>query len=298
MTPSKKRILITGANGLLGQSLLHANQGRFALCATGRGAVRSDLKGATYHVLDTTQPEDYVDVFKAFQPDVVIHAAAMTQVDDCETQPEQCQKLNVEATAYCIAACEAVNAHLIFISTDFIFDGKEGPYGEAALPSPLSVYDQSKAEAEAFVMKAQCPWTIARTVLVIGYVPGLSRSNIIIWARDALSRGERIKVVDDQVRSPTWSMDLAEGCLQIAKHGAQGIYHLSGPDTMTILDLVQKVAAHGGYDASLIDRVNSATLAQPAKRPPITGFDITKAQKDFGFAPHTFQEVLDVIPYI
>ncbi|NDD50639.1 MAG: NAD-dependent epimerase/dehydratase family protein [Flavobacteriia bacterium] len=191
-----------------------------------------------------------------------------------------------------------VGAHLIFISTDFIFDGAAGPYAEEAAAAPLSVYGQSKADAEELVKKASCPWTIARTVLVIGYVPGLSRSNIILWARGALSRGERIRVVDDQVRSPTWSMDLAEGCLLIAEKAATGIYHLSGPDTMSILELVQHVAAHGGYDATLIDRVSSDTLGQPAKRPPITGFDISKAQKDLGYSPHSFAEVLDVIPYI
>ncbi|NDD19157.1 MAG: SDR family oxidoreductase [Flavobacteriia bacterium] len=295
---SSKRVLITGANGLLGQSILHANQGRFTLCATGRGEVRGDLKGAEYQVLDTTSPEDYARVFEAFKPDVVIHGAAMTQVDDCELQPALCHSLNVDATAACIEACERVGAHLIFISTDFIFDGTSGPYSEEAQAAPLSIYGQSKADAEALVQQATCPWTIARTVLVIGYVPGLSRSNIILWARGALSKGQRIKVVDDQVRSPTWSMDLAEGCLLIAEKAATGIFHLSGPDTMSILELVQHVAAHGGYDAGLIDRVSSETLGQPAKRPPITGFDISKAQKDLGFAPHTLQEVLDVIPYI
>ena len=294
----KKRILVTGANGLLGQSLLHANQGRFDLCATGRGVARGDLQGAEYEVLDTTSPEDYARAFAAFRPDVVIHGAAMTQVDDCELQPDLCHQLNVEATAHCIAACEAVGAHLIFISTDFIFDGTAGPYSEEAPAHPLSVYGHSKADAEALVRAATCPWSIARTVLVIGYVPGLSRSNIILWARGAFQSGERIRVVDDQVRSPTWSMDLAEGCLLIAEKGATGIYHLSGPETMTIYALVERVAAHGGYDASLMDRVDSTTLGQPAKRPPITGFDIRKAQKDLGFAPHTLQEVLDVIPYI
>ncbi|MFM1884789.1 MAG: hypothetical protein RL168_973, partial [Bacteroidota bacterium] len=144
---SSKRVLITGANGLLGQSILHANQGRFTLCATGRGEVRGDLKGAEYQVLDTTSPEDYARVFEAFKPDVVIHGAAMTQVDDCELQPELCRSLNVDATAACIEACERVGAHLIFISTDFIFDGTSGPYREESQAAPLSIYGQSKADA-------------------------------------------------------------------------------------------------------------------------------------------------------
>jgi len=290
------RILVTGANGLLGQSLLYVAQGRHELLATGRGPARGNHFGFPYAELDTTRPEDFERVLTEFRPDVVIHSAAMTQVDDCEKDPDTCQKLNVDATRHCAEACARHGVHLIFISTDFIFDGKEGPYSEDALPAPLSVYGWSKLHAEEAVKASGARYTIARTVLVIGYVPGLSRSNIILWARGALQRRERIRVVDDQVRSPTWSVDLAEGCLRIAECGAEGIYHLSGPDTMSILELVKQVAVHAQLDASLIDVVSSESLGQPAKRPPVTGFDISKARKDLGFNPHSFSEVLDEIP--
>jgi dTDP-4-dehydrorhamnose reductase len=220
----------------------------------------------------------------------------MTQVDDCEQDQEACNLLNVEATKLCAEACARHGIHLIFLSTDFIFDGKNGPYGEEAEPAPLSVYGWSKLRAEEAVKASGARYAIARTVLVIGYVPGLSRSNIILWARQALGRGERIRVVHDQVRSPTWSVDLAEGCLRIAELGAEGIYHISGPDTMSILDLVRRVADHAGLDASLIDAVSSESLGQAAKRPPITGLDISKARRDLGFSPHSFSEVLNRIP--
>ena len=290
------RILVTGANGLLGQSLLYLAQGRHELLATGRGPARGNHFGFPYAELDTTRPEDYERVIAEFKPDVLIHSAAMTQVDDCEKDPETCRQLNVDATRYCAEACARHGIHLIFISTDFIFDGANGPYSEEALPAPLSVYGWSKLHAEEAVKASGARYTLARTVLVIGYVPGLSRSNIILWARGALQRGERIRVVDDQVRSPTWSVDLAEGCLRIAERGALGVFHLSGPDTMSILELVQKVAEHAGLDAGLIDVVSSESLGQPAKRPPVTGFDISKARTELGFAPHSFREVLDQIP--
>jgi dTDP-4-dehydrorhamnose reductase len=290
------RILVTGANGLLGQSLLYLAQGRHELLATGRGPARGNHFGFPYAELDTTRPEDYERVIAEFKPDVLIHSAAMTQVDDCEKDPETCRQLNVDATRYCAEACARHGIHLIFISTDFIFDGANGPYSEDALPAPLSVYGWSKLHAEEAVKASGARYTIARTVLVIGYVPGLSRSNIILWARGALQRGERIRVVDDQVRSPTWSVDLAEGCLRIAERGALGVFHLSGPDTMSILELVQKVAEHAGLEAGLIDVVSSESLGQPAKRPPVTGFDISKARTELGFAPHSFREVLDQIP--
>ena len=293
---TSKRILITGANGLLGQSLLFLGQNRHELLATGRGPARGDHFGFPYAELDSTKEEDYERVFEEFKPDVVIHSAAMTQVDDCEQDQEACNLLNVEATKYCAEACARHGVHLIFLSTDFIFDGKNGPYGEEAEPAPLSVYGWSKLRAEDAVKASGARYAIARTVLVIGYVPGLSRSNIILWARQALGRGERIRVVHDQIRSPTWSVDLADGCLRIAEVGAEGIYHISGPDTMSILDLVRRVADHAGLDASLIDPVSSESLGQAAKRPPITGFDISKARRDLGFSPHSFSEVLNRIP--
>jgi len=293
---TSKRILITGANGLLGQSLLFLGQNRHELLATGRGPARGNHFGFPYAELDSTKEEDYERVFEEFKPDVVIHSAAMTQVDDCEQDQEACNLLNVEATKYCAEACARHGIHLIFLSTDFIFDGKNGPYGEEAEPAPLSVYGWSKLRAEEAVKASGVRYAIARTVLVIGYVPGLSRSNIILWARQALGRGERIRVVHDQVRSPTWSVDLADGCLRIAEVGAEGIYNISGPDTMSILDLVRRVAYHAGLDASLIDAVSSESLGQAAKRPPITGFDISKARRDLGFSPHSFSEVLNRIP--
>lgn len=296
VTPRPLRILVTGANGLLGQSLLYLAQGRHELLATGRGPARGNHFGFPYAELDTTRPEDFERVLTEFRPDVLIHSAAMTQVDDCEKDPELCRQLNVAATRHGAEACARHGVHLIFISTDFIFDGQNGPYAEDAAPAPLSVYGWSKLHAEEAVKASGARYTIARTVLVIGYVPGLSRSNIILWARGALQRGERIRVVDDQVRSPTWSVDLAEGCLRIAERGAEGIYHLSGPDTFSILELVRRVAAHAHLDASLIDVVSSDSLGQPAKRPPVTGFHIAKARRELGYAPHSFDEVLNEIP--
>ena len=296
--PTHQRILVTGGNGLLGQSLMYVAQGRHTMLSTGRGPQRGESFGAFYQTVDCTDPAAIDAAILDFNPDVVIHAAAMTQVDQCTLEPERCQQLNVEATANVVRACETHQKHLIFISTDFIFDGENGPYCEEDAPAPLSVYGQSKLDAEALVKAAQCPWTIARTVLVIGYVPGLSRSNIILWARQALGKGETIRVVDDQVRSPTWSIDLAEGCLRIAERTALGVYHLSGPETMSILELVERVADHGKLDKSLIQRVSSVELGQPAKRPPITGFVIDKARQDLDFEPHSFDQVLDAIPYI
>jgi len=187
-----------------------------------------------------------------------------------------------------------VGAHLVHISTDFIFDGTEGPYDEQGIPNPLSYYGETKLEAEKIV-QALDHWSILRTVLVIGMAEDLSRSNIVLWAKGALEKGQAINVVDDQFRTPTLAEDLAQGALLAATQKAQGIYNISGPDFMSIYELVGHVAAHFGLSMDAVTRVDSTTLNQPAKRPPRTGFDITKAKTELGFKPHTFSEALAVI---
>ena len=294
----RTKILITGANGLLGQSLIRVNNGRFDVCATAKSKFIFDSNRILFKAMDILNPDEIEIIFSDFKPDVVIHGAAFTNVDKCEADPSSCNKINVDGTQNVIEACEKHSSHLIFISTDFIFDGKTGSYSETAKENPLSVYGKSKFDAEKLIQSSNCKWSIARTSLVIGYFPDLMNSNIILWARKKLAKGDKINVVDDQVRTPTWSLDLAEGCLLIAKNKSFGIYNISGSDKFSILELVRQVAIHGDFDLSLIDRVDSQTLGQLAMRPLISDLDISKAKKDLGFKPHSFKEVLDAIPYI
>src|SRR5690606_9134372 len=124
------------------------------------------------------------------QPQVIVNTAAMTNVDACEQDPEGCRQLNIEAVATLVALCEEFGIHLIHLSTDFIFDGKDGPYTENAPPNPLSLYGQSKLDAEQLIQQSACKWTILRTILVYGVVADMSRSNIVLWAKGALEKGQ------------------------------------------------------------------------------------------------------------
>ena len=150
-------------------------------------------------------------------PDVVIHTAAMTNVDQCETEREGCRKLNVDAVEYIIKACEHTGAYLLHLSTDFIFDGEAGPYDENGIPNPVSLYGESKLAAEKLLFDSNIKYGIARTVLVYGTAHDMSRSNIILWVKRSLEAGKDIKVVDDQLRSPTLAEDLAIGCYLMAQ---------------------------------------------------------------------------------
>ena len=289
------KILLTGSNGLLGQklvALLHQEPG-VALVATARGANRlADLYPEVRFVpLDVTDAGQVRQVLAEEQPTHLIHTAAMTQVDECELNQAACWAQNVTAVAHLASTCADLGIHLIHLSTDFIFNGQEGPLAEDAEPDPISHYGASKLAAERLVRATPgLRWAIARTVLVYGTVHGGGRSNIVLWVRDSLRKGQQIKVVSDQWRTPTLAEDLALGCWLLAQHSAQGIYHISGRELLTPYQMAQQVAAFFELDATLLEQVDASTFTQPAKRPPRTGFLIEKAGQDLGYQPRTFKE--------
>jgi dTDP-4-dehydrorhamnose reductase len=293
------RILITGSNGLLGQKLIGAlrNDPEVELTATSRGSDRtSDPLGPRYRAVDITRQEEVDAVFDAARPEVVIHSAAMTNVDACELDLAACQLQNVTATEYLVGAAKRLGSHFIFLSTDFIFDGEHGPYREEDEARPLSIYGRSKLDGEALVRNAGLEkWAIARTIILYGIAQGLSRSNVVLWAKAALEMGSPINVVDDQWRMPTLAEDLADGCIRVAKQGAKGIYHLSGPDGMSILELVERTGEFFGLSTANVTPIKSDSLGQPAKRPPVTGFILDKARRELGYAPRGFEAGLAVL---
>ncbi|WP_375444621.1 SDR family oxidoreductase [uncultured Fibrella sp.] len=287
------KILITGANGLLGQKLvgLLANQTDVELVATARGANRLPAaEGYTYLAMNITDRQQVLDVITQVRPDAVIHGAAMTDVDKCELDKDACWAQNVTAVEYIVEACRAVDAFLCHVSTDFIFDGTAGPYTEEAEGNPISFYGWSKYAAEKVVINSGLRWAIARTVLVYGIAHDMSRSNIILWVKKSLEDGKTIKVVTDQFRSPTLAEDLATGCALIARKQATGIFNISGKEVLTPHEMAIQTADYFGLDKSLITEATAATFTQTARRPPRTGFIIDKARTELGYNPRSFGE--------
>ena len=289
----KKTILITGANGLLGQKLVEllVQESTVDLIATAKGENRlPNSAGDRYVSLGITNSADIDTVFDTYKPHVVIHTAAMTNVDTCETDQIGCELLNVTAVAYLIEACQKHDTFLCHLSTDFIFDGADGPYTEEAIPNPISVYGESKLRAEKLIEASSIRWAIARTVLVFGIVSDMSRTNIILWVKKSLEEGKQINVVTDQFRTPTLAEDLALGCWLIAQKEAQGIFNISGSDFLTPYEMAIKTANFYGLPVDLIQQADSSTFSQPAKRPPRTGFILDKARRELGYQPRSFDE--------
>ncbi len=293
-----KTILLTGSNGLLGQKIIDRLSSRTAveLVATSIGPNRHPYpEGFTYESMDIMDESRMRELFEIYQPTELINAAAMTHVDKCELEPEKCWDLNVRAVEIMTRVCKDYGVRMIHLSTDFIFDGENGPYLEKDAPNPLSQYGKSKLASEQVLIDSGIKFAIVRTMLVYGVVYDMSRSNIVLWAKKSLSEGQKINVVNDQFRSPTLAEDLAEGCILITMKERTGIYHISGPDTLSIVEMVYAVADHWGLDKSLVTEIDSKALGQAAKRPPKTGFVILKAQTELGYKPRTFKEGLEVV---
>lgn len=300
--PYQQRVLVTGANGLLGQALLHRlaqYEGDYDVLATGRDdAPRFELPTGGYVRMDLTRPDDLKQVFTDFAPAIVVNGAAMTEVDQCEDDRQACWRVNASAVEALAAQCKTTGSKLIQVSTDFVFDGEDGPYDERARPAPVNFYGRSKLAAEnAARQLGEGRWAIARTVLVYGTTENGSRSNVALWLFDQLQQGKPVHVVTDHVRTPTYAPDLAAGIERMIRYNKSGLYHLSGRDLVSVYQLAQHVALVLDVDPTLVRPTTAAELAERldqerAPRPPRTGFIILKAETDFGYRPRPLSEAL------
>jgi len=291
-----KRVLITGANGFLGQHLVSLLlQKNYEVIAIAKGDSRLPF-GVTdnfrYYDIDITSDFLLHSVLEKEKPHTIVHAAAMTQADDCQVHQMECETINVRATAQLLLSAEAFSKHFIYISTDFVFDGEKNDYTEEDTMNPVNWYGFTKVQAESIVEAGELPFAIVRTCLVYGNTLTGTRNNIVNWVKDSLSAKKQIKVVSDQWRTPTYVEDLAMGILLVIEKQATGIYHISGKDRLTPYDIALQTAAFCQLDNSLIEKVDAASFSQPAKRPPKTGFNISKARSELGYEPITFKEGL------
>ncbi|MBI3139158.1 MAG: SDR family oxidoreductase [Sphingobacteriales bacterium] len=289
------KILVTGANGFLGHYLVPAllEKGHTVL-ATGKGDCRLGLYGKpgfSYDTMDFTDPLQVKKLVERFSPAVIVHAGAMSKPDECEQNQADAYRVNTAATLHLLSEAEKQQSFFIFISTDFVFDGEKGMYSEEDPAAPVNYYGKTKQAAEAAVRNYPYDWAIVRTILVYGQ-PLAGRSNILSVVKQKLESGETYKVVDDQLRTPTYVGDLAAGIVSIIEKKGTGTWHLSGAEQFTPYEMACKTADYLHLDRSLLIRVTADTFSQPAKRPLKTGFVIDKAVQELGYKPVTFEEGL------
>jgi dTDP-4-dehydrorhamnose reductase len=289
------KIIITGSNGLLGQSLLNLllkEKEKYQVVGFSRGKNRSAREDFKYISIDITDEKKLKEKILEFSPNFIINTAAMTNVDACEKNKIECDKLNINVVKYIATVASQINAHIIHISTDFIFDGEKGNYKETDIPNPLSYYGLSKLKSEKILTNSKIDYTILRTILVYGKVFDMSRSNIVLWVKEMLQEKQEITIVDDQFRTPTYVEDLALACKISIDKKAKGIFNISSSTLLSIYEIAMQIAEAFQLDKSYIKPVSTSTLNQIAVRPVKTGFDLSKTKKELDFHPKSFKEDL------
>lgn len=290
-----KKVVVTGANGLLGQTLINLllkEEKSYEVYGLSRGVNRTERSDFSYISMDITDHTKLSEVIVNISPDVVVNTAAMTNVDLCESEKEECDVLNVDVVLNLAAICNSLNAHLIHISTDFIFDGEKGYYKETDPPNPLSYYGLSKLKSEQALEQSKVKYTILRTILVYGLVKNMARNNIVLWVKEMLESGKEITIVDDQFRMPTYVEDLAMACKIAMDNERLGVFNISSNTLLSIYEMVLQIAEVFSLNKNLVLPISTATLNQTAKRPPKTGFDLSKTNNELGFYPKSFLEDL------
>ena len=284
-----KKILITGANGLLGQALVDLFQKKYVMKATGveeRGIY--PIEDVSYQTLDISNFNQCKDLVNQFAPDVIINAASFTQVDACEDQRELCWQINVKGVENLANLCRRYDIHLVHYSTDYVFDGKKGPYSENDRPHPLGYYGKSKLASENVLRQIACPFTIARTCVIYG-IAVQAKKNFYLWVLESLRNKLTLKVVIDQFNNPTLAEDLALGTEQVIQSSLLGTLHLAGKEYLNRFDFAVSIAKFFNLDTNLIQPIETAQLKQSSQRPVYGGLKIDKAIDILQYEPRTVQ---------
>lgn len=295
---NRKKVVVTGSNGLLGQKLIKllVSRNEYEVFALSRGQNRlHSCEGYSYYMVELEQQDLLEELLNSIRPDFLIHTAAMTNVDACELNPGECDRMNVEVVENLVRILEPLNTHLIHLSTDFVFSGlKGGFYTEQDQPDPVNHYGRSKLRSEEILQASGIPCAILRTVLVYGLVDDRDRSNVVLWVKNSLEQNKEIRVVTDQLRMPTYAEDLAEACWLAMRSKATGIFNVSSSELISIYDLALEVAEAFELDKNLIHPVTTDQLSLPARRPMSTGLDLSRSVSVLQLPLHSFKERLQV----
>ncbi len=273
----RKKVLIAGANGLLGQQLIKVFRDDYEVHALSLQPERRLPDGNfQYHQGDIADRQKLRDLVQALVPNFIMNAAAFTDVDGSETQRELCWKINVTGVENLVYAAQKVHARLIHVSTDYVFDGRNGPFREDDRPNPLGFYARSKLAGENVLINSEANCAIARTMVLYGAGYEI-RPNFVTWLIEQLRNGKSVRIVDDQFGNPTLASELAVALRILAESGHKGVYHISGSEVIDRYHFAVKIAEVFGLDASLIHPIKTSDLKQASPRPLRSGFDISKA---------------------
>lgn len=291
----KNRILVTGSNGMLGQRAVEyfSDIKDIELLATSVEDV-SLIPNVEYIKGDISNRNEIKKIVYDFCPDVIINTAAYTNVDKSENDRELAWKINVKGVEYIAEAARIIDSHLIHISTDYIFDGKNGPYNENDIPNPLGYYGRTKLASENALKISGIRYTILRTNVLYGTAK-YSRPDFVKWVVDSLKNNTEIKIVDDQINNPTFIDDLVQAIASVIELRKEGIYNIGGIELLSRYDFTLMIAEYFKLNKSLIKKIKTSDLNQPARRPLKSGLITIKAQTELNYKPHSISQSLELM---
>jgi dTDP-4-dehydrorhamnose reductase len=276
-----RKILLTGANGLLGQKTIDifARESDHELILSDIADKAEEPKKYKYFPLDITKKEKVKEAVKELKPDIIINAAAYTNVDGCETERELSWRVNVDAVKNFIIASRFNNTKIIHVSTDYIFDGMIGNYDEQSRPNPRSFYGKEKLASENALMASGIEYAIIRTMIIYGNGKNV-KQNFALWLINMLGNNHTVTIVDDQYGQPTMVDDLGVALLRIVDREKKGVYHVSGSEYLSRYEFALKLADVFEFDKELIIPIKTKDLQQAAERPMNSSFILLKAETE------------------
>ncbi len=285
------RVLVTGAAGHIGWRIAHFLRDKHHVVAALRAGHIGGLESVE---MDITAPLSIRTAVDRIKPDVVVHCAAITGVDECELDKETCWHVNVEGTRALAEECANIGVRMIYVSTDLVFDGEKGNYSEGDAPNPVSYYALSKLEGEKVVSSILPSATIARTAIVYG-VGGMPARGFTLWLVESLRQGKKVRLFTDQIRSHFYLGDCARAMGALLEGGHTGIFHLSPGRSESRHEFGLAVARALGLDESLIEAVKMEDVPSEAKRPKDVSLSNAKLVRETGFVPTPFEETLEFL---
>jgi dTDP-4-dehydrorhamnose reductase len=283
------KIVITGSTGLLGSKLVHQlneDHQLYPIFNTNPSNHVNSLK------LDITNLNKITKKITEIKPDVLIHSAAMTHVDECEQNPNKADKINHKSTVNIIKSAKKTGTHLLFVSTDYVFDGEKGNYIETDIPNPINVYGKTKLDAEIAFQNSDVEYTIVRPSVIYGNKPSSGKINFVLWVINELKIGNGLSIINDQVVSPTYNDNLARMISELIERKLNGLYHLSGSTQIDRYSFTKLIADIYDLDKSLIRSFTSDKMNWIAKRPMNSSLNVGKANTILRNKPEKLEKSL------
>lgn len=287
---NKTRILIIGSNGMLGQRLVNffnRDENSVIYCCSAEES--SFIPDVDYSKIDIANSKDVKTVIKNFYPDFILNAAAYTNVDGCETNKELAWKINVTGVENIAQHAIISDAHVIHVSTDYVFDGNKGPYMEKDEVNPISYYGRSKLAAENALKSSRIKYTIIRTNVLYGPAK-FGRPDFVKWVVTSLQQKNNIRIVTDQINNPTFLDDLVDAFAKIIKWKKSGLFHIGGEEFLSRFEFTKRIAKYFNLDENLIIPILTKDLNQPAPRPLKSGLINLKATIELEYKPTKMEE--------